>query len=125
MDRVVLPRLGSIVRSAEQTYVQKRTGSLSYSSKVTQAEGKSRLSIHRRTRVVFPNPVGAITRLIFRIRPASRRTSNCSRGRTAEGRRGGISLVWSSLEVLGDGMDFILGTTNCCLSYNLTTIFRG
>src|SRR5215211_7975285 len=103
-----MPRLGSSVRNEEHTYVQKRTGSLSCSSNVTQADGKSRLSIHIRTRVVFPNPVGAVTRLIFLVRPASSRASNRSRWTIAEGRRGGINLVWSSLEDLGEGMIFIL-----------------
>ena len=63
------------------------------SANANQAEGTSRLVIHVRTRVVFPKPVGALRRLIFFVRAASRRASKCSRRTIFAGSRGGINLA--------------------------------
>jgi hypothetical protein len=46
--------------------------------------------------------------LTFFVKPISNRASNSSRGITAGDRRGGISLVWSSLSEFCEVVDFIL-----------------
>src|SRR5438876_6256434 len=88
---------GSSVRSDSITYPQKRTGSLSARSSPSHAKPRvSRGSAaHSASRVVFPHPAGALTRVNRRGPSATRRSTSAGRDTRLRAPAGGLSLVAS------------------------------
>src|SRR5690554_455209 len=98
------------------TYCQKRWGSLSCSSRESQAIGPEVRARHWLTKVVLPNPAGANTRLSRFGWPGAK--SELSRSRcTALGSVAGLrNLVVNSIDVLCAGNKVVPGLCALCLA---------
>src|SRR5258708_21645239 len=90
------PSVGRHLRRAAMHAVQKRVGSLSMASRESQATHCSCLLTHAESRVVFPLPAEAETRVSGCVQIASRSLSRRGRSTRKLGTRGGTSLVESS-----------------------------
>src|SRR5947209_13531126 len=112
IERVVSPILGRQARNAAITEVQKRMGSLSSSSRDSQAKdglasrgipspacGLKNAAAHVESRVVLPLPAEAEMSVKGWERTASNSLSKRERSTREAGRRGGESLVESNMPI--------------------------